>query len=156
MICFSHILNIYIYMTIYIYYCYVFLIYFLSFWSICQCWCNCHCSVTKSRIQLFATPWTVACQAPLSHTISWSLLTFMSIASVMPSSHLILWHPLLLLSLIFPSIRDFSKELAVRIRWPKYWSFSISPSKEYSGLISFKTDWLYLLVIPSATRLDFF
>ena len=105
MICFSHILNIYIYMTIYIYYCYVFLIYFLSFWSICQCWCNCHCSVTKSRIQLFATPWTVACQAPLSHTISWSLLTFMSIESMILSNHLILHCNFLLLPSIFPSIR---------------------------------------------------
>ena len=127
-------------MTIYTYYCYVFLIYFLSFWSICQCWCNCHCSVTKSCIQLFATPWTVACQAPLSHTISWSLLTFMSIESVILSNHLILHCPLLLLPSIFPSIRVFSNESALHISWPKDWSFSFStnPSKtEYSGLIFF-------------------
>ena len=140
MICFSHILNIYIYMTIYIYYCYVFLIYFLSFWSICQCWCNCHCSVTKSRIQLFATPWTVACQAPLSHTISWSLLTFMSIESMILSNHLILHCNFLLLPSIFPSIRVFSNESALHISWPKDWSFSfsINPSRtEYSGLIFF-------------------
>ena len=93
-----------------------------------------------------ATPWTAAHQASLTLTISWSLPKFMPIALVMPSSHLILWHPLLLLSSIFPSIRDFSNESSVCIRWPKYWrfSFSISPSNDYSGLISFKIDWFDL------------
>ena len=94
------------------------------------------------------TPWTVACQASLSFTISWSLLKFMSIESMMPSNHLILCHPLLLPS-IFPSIRVFSSESALHIRWPKYWhfSFSISPSNEYSGLISFRIDWLDLFAV---------
>ena len=92
---------------------------------------------------LFATPWTVAHQASLCITKSWSLLKLMSIDSVMPSNHLILCSPLLLLPSIFPSIRVFSNELALHIRWPKYWSFSfsISPSNEYSGLISFRIDW---------------
>ena len=90
------------------------------------------------RVQLFVTPWTAACQASLSFTISRSLLKLMSIESVMPSNHLILCHPLLLLPSIFPSIRVFSNESALHIRWPKYWSFSISPSNEYSELISFK------------------
>ena len=94
-----------------------------------------------SRVQLFATPWTAAHQASLSTTSSWSLLKLISIESVMPSNHLILCHPLLLPS-IFPSIRVFSKESVLHIRWPKYWSFSfnISPSNEYSGLISFRMD----------------
>ena len=87
------------------------------------------------------TPWTVASYASLSFTISWSLLKFMSIESEMPSNHLVFCHPLLLLPSIFPSIRVFSNELALHIRWPKYWSFSfsisITPSSEYSGLISF-------------------
>ena len=102
-----------------------------------------------SRVQLFVTPWTAARQASLCLTISWSLPTFMFIALVMPSNHLILWHPLLLLLSILPSIRDFSKELCVCIRWPKYWSFSfsISPSGEYSGLISPKIGWFYLLAV---------
>ena len=100
-----------------------------------------------SHVQLFATPWTVACQASLSVTISLSLLKLMSIQSVMPSNYLILCHPLLLLPSIIFSIRDFSNELAPCIRWPKYWSFSfsISPSNEYSGLISFKVDQFDLL-----------
>ena len=89
-----------------------------------------------SHVQLFVTPWTAACQVFLSFTISLSLLKFISIESVMPSNHLILCHPLLLLLSIFPSIRVFPKELALPIRWPKHWSFSISPSSEYSGLIS--------------------
>ena len=95
---------------------------------------------SPSHVQLLVTPLTAACQASLSLTISWSLPKFMSIASVMPSSHLILWLPLLLLPSIFPSIRDFSNESVVGIRWPKYWSisFSISPSNKYSGLISLK------------------
>ena len=94
---------------------------------------------------LFVTPWTAARQAPLS-TISWSLLRFMFIESVMPSNHLILCRPFLLLPSIFSSIRDFSSELALPIRWPNYWSFSfsISPSSEYSRLISFRIDWFDL------------
>ena len=95
-----------------------------------------------SCVRLFATPWTAVCQASLSFTISWSLLKLMSIESMMPSNHLILCHPLILLPSIFPSIRVFSNESALCIRWPKYWSFSfsISPSNEYSGLISFRMD----------------
>ena len=100
-----------------------------------------------SHIWLFATPWSEACQASLSFTIALSLLKLMSIESVMPSNHLILWHPLLLLPSIFPSIRVFSSESVLHIRWPKYWSFSISPSSEYSGLISFKIDWIDLLAV---------
>ena len=92
-------------------------------------------------------PWTVTRQASLSITNSQSLLKLMSIELVMPSNHLILFRPLLLLPSIFPSIRDFSNNAAVRIRWPKYWSFSfsISPSNEHSGLISFRKDWVDLL-----------
>ena len=106
-----------------------------------------------NRVQFFATPWTAAHQAFLSLTISQSLPKFMSIASVMPSSRLILWCPLLLLS-IFPSIRDFSKESAVHIRWLKYWSFnfSINPSNKYSGLISLKIDWFDLLVVQRTLK----
>ena len=106
------------------------------------------CSVAQSR-PIFATPWAAACQASLSFTISLSLPRLMSIASVMPFGHLILCHPLFLLPSIFPSIRVFSSELALHIRWPKYWSanFSISPSNEYSELISFRMDWLDLLAV---------
>ena len=93
-----------------------------------------------SGVQLFETPWTAAHQAPLSFTITWSLLKLMSIELVIASNHLILCRPLLLLPSIFPSIRIFFNELSPRIRWPKYSSFSISPSNEYSGLISFRTD----------------
>ena len=95
-----------------------------------------------SRVRLFATLWTVARQASLFFTISWSLLKLMSIESVMPSNHSELRRPLLILSLIFPSIRVFSNESALHIKWPKYWrfSFNISPSNEYSGLISFRID----------------
>ena len=103
-----------------------------------------------SRVQLFATPWTtVLGQTSLSITSSWNLLKLMSIESVMPSNHLILCCPLLLLPLIFPSIRVFSHESVLCIWWPKYWSFSfsISPSNEYSGLISFKIDWFDLLAV---------
>ena len=101
-----------------------------------------------SRVRLFATPWTAARQASRSFTNSWSLLKLMSIESVMPSNHLILCHPLLLLPSVFPSIRVFSNESVLPIRWPQYWSFSfgISPSDEYSGLISFRIDWLDLAV----------
>ena len=100
-----------------------------------------------SRVQLFATPWTVAHQVSLSSTVSWSFLRFMSIESVMLSNHLILCHPLLLLPSIFPRIRVFSNELAFHIMWPKYWSFSISSSNEYSGLSSFRIDWFDLLAV---------
>ena len=102
-----------------------------------------------SCVRLFVTPWTAALQASLTFTISGSLLKLMSVESVMPSNHLILYHPLLLLPSIFPSIRVFSNELALHIRWPKYWSFSfsISPSNEYSGLIPIKTDWFDLLAV---------
>ena len=103
-----------------------------------------------SHIRLFATPWTAACQASLVFIIfSWSVLRLMYIESVMPSNHLILCRPLLLLPSIFPSIRVFSDELALHLRWPKYWSFSfsISSSNEYSGLISFRTDWFDLLAV---------
>ena len=99
------------------------------------------------------TTWTTASQAPLSSTISWNLLRFMSIESVMLSNHLILCHPLLLLPSIFPNIMVFSNESALRIRWPKYWSFSfnISPSNEHLRLISFKMDWLDLLAVQGTS-----
>ena len=113
-----------------------------SFW----CFCN-----QFSHVQLFVTSWTAARQAPLSITNSWSLLKLMSIKSVMPSNHLILCHPLLLPS-IFPTIRVFSNELILCIRWPKYWSFSVSPSNEHSGLISFRVDWLDLLAVQGTLK----
>ena len=106
----------------------------------------CCCSVAVMP-QLFATPWIAACQASLSFTISLNLLRLMSIEWVMPSNHLILCHLLLLLPSVFPSIRVFSNELALRIRWPKYWSFNISFSNEYSGLTSFRIDWFDLLAV---------
>ena len=107
-----------------------------------------------SRIRLFATSWTAAHQASLSIINTWSLLKFISIASVMPSNYLILCRPLLLPPSIFPSIRVFSNESVLRIRWPKYWSFSfnISPSNEYSGLISFTMDWLDLLAVRGTLK----
>ena len=107
-----------------------------------------------SYVWLFATPWTVAHQASLSFTISWSLLILMSIKTVMPSNHLILCSPLLLLHSIFPSIRVFSSESALCIRWPEFWSFSfsISPSNEYSGLISFRIDWFVLLAAQGTLK----
>ena len=107
-----------------------------------------------SRVQLFATPWTAVCQAFLSVTNSQSLLKLMFIESVMPSNHLILCRPLLLLPSIFPSIQVFSNELALCIMWPKYWSFSFStsPSKEYSGLISFRIGWLDLLAVQGTLK----
>ena len=107
-----------------------------------------------SRVWLFVTPWTAAQQASLSIANSRSLPKLMSIESVMPSNHLILCHPLLLLPLIFPSIRVFSNESILPIRWPKYWSFSfsISPSNEYSGLISFRMDWLDLLEVQGTLK----
>ena len=104
--------------------------------------------------RLFANPWTAACQASLSITNSWSLLKLMSIELMMPSKHLALCCPLLLLFSIFPSIRVFSNESVLHIRWPKYWSFSfsISISNEYSGLISFRMDWLDLLTVQVTFR----
>ena len=106
------------------------------------------------RVQLFATPWTAACQASLFITSSQSSLKLMSIVSVMPSNHLILCHPLLLLPSIFPSIRVFSNESVLHIKWPKYWSFSfsISPSNEYSGPISFRIDWLDLFAVQGTLK----
>ena len=101
-----------------------------------------------SCVQLFVTPCTAACQASLSLTVSWSLLKLMSIDSLMPSKHLIFCGPLLLLPSIFPSISVFSYELALHIRWPEYWNFSISPSNECSRLISFRIDWFDLLAVP--------
>ena len=107
-----------------------------------------------SRVRLFATSWTAAHQASMSFTISWSLLKLMSIESVMPSNHLILCCPLLLLPSIFPSNRVFSHESALCIKWPKFWSFSfsISPSSEYSGLISFRIDWFDLLAVQGTLK----
>ena len=107
---------------------------------------------SPSRVQLLVTPWTAAPQASLSLTISQSLPKFMSIASVMPYSHLILWCSRLLLPSTFPSIRDISNESSIHIRWPKYWSFSISPSNEYSGLIYLKIDWFDLLAVQGTLR----
>ena len=106
------------------------------------------CSVVSDS---FVTLWTAAHQASLSFTISQSLLEFISIELVMPSHHLILCHPLLLPS-TFPSIRVFSKESVLHIRWAKYWSFSISPSNEYSGLISFRIDWFDLLAVQGTLK----
>ena len=107
-----------------------------------------------SCVQLFATPWTAAHQASLSITNYWSMLKLMSIESLMPSNHLILCCPLLLLPSVLPSIRVFSSESVLRIRWPKYWSFSfsISPSNEYSGLISFRIDWFDLLAVRGSLK----
>ena len=107
-----------------------------------------------SHVRLFVTPWIVACKASLSITNSWSSLKLMSIELVMPSSHLILCRPLLLLRPIPPSIRVFSNESTLRMRWPKYWSFSFSiiPSKEIPGLISFKMDWLDLLAVQGTLK----
>ena len=113
-------------------------------------------SVTQSlsRIHLFATPWTTARQASLSITNSRSLPKLLSIESVMPSGHLILYRPLLLQPSVFPNIRVFSNESTLRIRWPKYWSFSfnISPSNEHPGLISFRMDWLDLLAVQGTLK----
>ena len=123
-------------------------------WHRCMYMCVCmSMNIQFSSVQslscvwLFATPWSAACQASLSITNSWRLFKLMSIESVMPSNHLILYCPLLLLPSIIPSIRVFPSESVLHIRWPKYWSFSfsISPSNEYSGLISFRIYWLDLL-----------
>ena len=103
-----------------------------------------------SQVPLYETPWTAACQAFLSFTISWSLLKLMCIESLMPYNHLLLCCPLLLLSSIFPSIRVFSIELVVWIRWPKYWG--ISPSNEYSGLISFRIHWFDFFAVQGTLK----
>ena len=115
---------------------------------------NCCCCSIAQSCPTFATPWTAACQASLSFAISQNLLKLMCIESVMPSNHLILCHLLLLLPSIFPSIKVFSSESALPIRWPKYcsFSFSISPSNEYSGLISFRIDWLDLLAVQGTPK----
>ena len=107
-----------------------------------------------SHVRLFVTPWIAACQASLSITNSQSSHRLTSIESVMPSSHLILCHPLLLLPPIPPSIRVFSSESNLHMKWPKYWSFSfsISPSKEHPGLISFRMDWLYLFAVQGTLK----
>ena len=114
-----------------------------------------YCSVhLLSHVRLFASPWTATLQASLSITNSWSPPKPMSIELVMPSNHLILCRPLLLLPSIFPSIRVFSDESALHIKWPKYWSFSfsISPSNEHPGLISFRMDWLDLLAVQGTLK----
>ena len=107
-----------------------------------------------SRVQLFVTPWTAARQASLFITNSRSLLKLMSIELLMPSNHLILCHPFIFLPSVFPSIRIFSNETVLHIRWPKYWSFSfsINPSNEYSGLISFRMNWLDLLAVQGTLK----
>ena len=118
-------------------------------WFASICWFQ-----SLSRVQLFATPWSTARQASLPFTISQSLLKLVSIESVMPSSHLVLCRPLLFLPSVFPSIRVFSNELALHIRWPKYWSFGFrtSPSNEYSGLISFMMDWFDLFAVQGSLK----
>ena len=111
-----------------------------------------HSVQSLSCVRLFATPWTAACQTSLSITNTQSSLRLTSIESVMPSNHLILCRPLLLLPSILPSIRVFSSESVLHIRWPKYWSFSFSPSNEYSGLMSFRTDWFDLLAVQGTLK----
>ena len=131
-----------------------------SLLTICNTNVTLHCRIQfssvqrLSQVQLFALPWTAVCQAFLSITNSWSLLKLMSIESVMPSNHLSLCCPLLLPPSIFPSIRVFSTESVLHFRWPKYWSFSfgISPSNEYSGLISFSIDWFDLLEVQGTLK----
>ena len=124
------------------------LLMYLNLKSLCH-----HCCVI-SCVWLFVTPWTSARQTSLSFAISQSLRKFMSMELVIPSNHLILHHPLLLLPTIFPSIMVFSNESVLRIRWPKYWSFSfnIRPSNEHSGLISFRMDWLDLLAVQGVSK----
>ena len=125
----------------------------LSHWFFCCCFLTVVVQ-SLSHVWLFATPWTAASQASLSFAIFWSLLKFMSMESVMLSNHLILYCPLLLLPSIFPSIRFFSNESALLIRWPNYWSFSfsISPSSECSGSISFRIDWFDLLAFQRTLK----
>ena len=110
------------------------------------------CKLLFSHVQFFPTPWTATRQASLSFTISRILLKLMSIELVMPSNHLILCHPLLLLPSIFPSIRVFSNDSVLGIKWPKYWSFSFSFSNEYSGLISFRIDWFDPLAVQGTLK----
>ena len=110
------------------------------------------CSVQSLSCVDFANPWTAACRASLSITNSWSLLKLMSIEQMMPSNHLTVCRSLLLLPSIFPSIRVFSNELALPISWLKYWSFSISTSNQYSGLISFRIDWFHLLAVQGTLK----
>ena len=121
------------------------------YWVACRpaIWATAQFSSVPQLCLTLSDPWTTAHQATLSLTNSQSLLKLMSIELVMPSNHLFLCHPLLLLPSIFPSIRVFSNETVLRIRWPKYWSFnfSISPSNEYPGLVSFRTDWFHLLAV---------
>ena len=136
----------------------------LKFCVLCDDWCSHQYFPSFSTFflffsylvmsKLFATPWTAARQASLSFIISQSLLKLMSVESVMPSNHLMLCCPLLLLPSVFPSIRVFSNESALHIRWSKYWSFvfSISPSNEYSGLISFRIDWFDLLAVQGTLK----
>ena len=121
-------------------------------WNSCMLWISSVQSL--SRVRLFVTPWTAASRASLSITNSRSSRKLMSIKLVRPSNHLILCHPLLLPPSIFPSIKVFSNESALRIRWPKYWSFSfsITPSNEHSGLISFRMDWLDLFAVKGLSR----
>ena len=143
-------------------------------WNLCELWdflliFKFSCSSTESfsssrlsvnsiqslsRVQLFATPWTAVRQVSLSITNSWSLFRLIPIESVMPSNHLILCRPLLFPPSIFPSIKVFSNESVLPIRWPKYWSFSfnISPSNEYSGLISFRIGWLDFLALQGTLK----
>jgi len=111
-----------------------------------------HLLLFSHSVWLFATPWTAACQASLSLSVSQSLLKLMSIESMIPSNHLIFCCHIFLLPSIFPSIRVFSSESALPIRWPKYWSFSFSSSNEYSGLISFRMDWLDLLAVQGTLK----
>jgi len=123
---------------------------------VCPAYYSISCVAVQSLscVRLFVTPRTAACQASLSFTISRSLLKFLSVESVMPSNHLILYHSLLLLPSVFPSIRVFFSELALHIRWLKYWTFSfrISPSNEYSGLISFRMDWFDFLAVQGTLK----
>ena len=119
-----------------------------------MCCCGGGVVQSLSRVQHFANPWTAAHQASQSFTISQSLLKLMSIESVMPSNHFVLCHPLLLLPSVFPSIRIFSSESVLHIRWPKYWSFklTINRTNEYSGLISFRIDWFDLLAVQGTLK----
>ena len=112
----------------------------------------CFVVVQSLSVRFFVTPWTAACQAYLSFTISWNLLKLKAIVLMMPSYHFILYCPLPLLPSMFLSIRVFYNESAFHIRWPKYWSFGISPSNEYSELISFRMDWLDLLVVQGTLK----
>ena len=126
----------------------------INFCSSLDCLSSISSGQSLSHVQLFMTPWTTVCQASLPIANSQSLLIFMSVESVMPSNHLIFCHPLLLPLSIFPSIRIFSSESALHIRWPKYWSFSfnIDPSNEHPGLISFRMDWLDLLSVQGTLK----